>query len=378
MLGGRSASTSPRASPRTSIKSPRVLISKTISGSAKVHATVANDDFSPQPDTSLVSSGKNNVRANGTEPEIVLYRKSSNNKEFDDLERSNSFLRSNDSDYQPNERGLVVRDFDNDLNASTDVDDGYIGRVSSTSSKRSMRGKSRGIQWAASSSQRHSSSSFMSNASSNSNPTISSVETLINFLTAHLPLITSDREYLRQLEEMSADVLAESPDVEVQRIFKAHGWTGSRYRNSEEKPVEAASLLQALSNLYLKNKMQQYTSHISSLLGNGDEKGADQILSFCPDLLLTCLKKHGAPKAHEKELVTHTFMGACMLADISGFSKFSGAMCLKGASGLDDLRDATSVFLGHLVKTVYEFQGDGKSLLIYFSFLLFILFLLFM
>eukprot|EP00981_Chlorochromonas_danica_P015276 scaffold11522_cov239-Ochromonas_danica.AAC.3 len=47
-----------------------------------------------------------------------------------------------------------------------------------------------------------------------------------------------------------------------------------------------------------------------------------------------------------------------MLADISGFSKFSGAMCQKGVSGLDDLREATNVFLGALVKTVYEFQGD--------------------
>jgi hypothetical protein len=28
-----------------------------------------------------------------------------------------------------------------------------------------------------------------------------------------------------------------------------------------------------------------------------------------------------------------TFKGACMLADISGFSKFSGAMCSKGVTG---------------------------------------------
>jgi hypothetical protein len=61
------------------------------------------------------------------------------------------------------------------------------------------------------------------------------------------------------------------------------------------------------------------------------------------------------------EVRSITFTGACMLADISGFSKFSGAMCLKGVSGLDELREATNGFLGHIVKTVYEFNGDGKS-----------------
>jgi hypothetical protein len=37
-------------------------------------------------------------------------------------------------------------------------------------------------------------------------------------------------------------------------------------------------------------------------------------------------------------------------------------MCSKGVSGLDDLREATNGFLGHFVKLVYEFEGDGLSL----------------
>lgn len=60
------------------------------------------------------------------------------------------------------------------------------------------------------------------------------------------------------------------------------------------------------------------------------------------------------------EVRSATFTGACMLADISGFSKFSGAMCLKGVNGLDELREATNGFLGHIVKIVYEFHGDGE------------------
>lgn len=207
---------------------------------------------------------------------------------------------------------------------------------------------------------RTSTASFLTNASGGTTSGMN-VEILINFLTTNLDqLAASDREYLRRFEELSLEVLCEAHDAELHRIFKAHGWTGSRYRSSEDKPLEAPSLLQALSNLYLKNKMSNYTTHISNLFGIGDEKGADQILSFCPDLLLTCLKTQGPIRPHSTDVRTYTFTGACMLADISGFSKFSGSMCQKGVSGLDDLREATSGFLGHLVKTVYEYHGDGK------------------
>ena len=43
-----------------------------------------------------------------------------------------------------------------------------------------------------------------------------------------------------------------------------------------------------------------------------------------------------------------------------GFSEFSGAMCARGVTGLDDLHTATNEFLGHFVDVVYQFQGDGK------------------
>jgi class 3 adenylate cyclase len=47
-----------------------------------------------------------------------------------------------------------------------------------------------------------------------------------------------------------------------------------------------------------------------------------------------------------------------MLADISGFSQFSGDMCSKGVNGLDTLHTATNEFLGHFVDVVYRFKGD--------------------
>ena len=190
------------------------------------------------------------------------------------------------------------------------------------------------------------------------------METLINFLTSNIDNITKDRDYLHKFEELSAEVLSVAHDAELHRIIKSHGWTGSRYRSSEDTPLEAQSLLQALSNLYLRNKVNSYTNRISNLFGLGDEKGADDIFSFCPDLLLNALKEQDARgKANLLDTDisnTYSFNGACMLADISGFSKFSGAMCSKGVSGLDELREATNGFLGHIVKIVYEYHGDGK------------------
>lgn len=35
-------------------------------------------------------------------------------------------------------------------------------------------------------------------------------------------------------------------------------------------------------------------------------------------------------------------------------------MCSKGVVGLDELRETTNGFLGHIVKMVYEHRGDGK------------------
>jgi hypothetical protein len=240
--------------------------------------------------------------------------------------------------------------------------------------------------------------SFVSQASGNGSAA-NSVETLINFLTTNIDNNNiKDRTYLRKFEELTAEVLSIAHDAELQRIIKSHGWTGSRYRNSEDTPLEASSLLQALSNLYLRNKVNSYTNRISNLFGLGDEKGADDIFSFCPDLLLTAIKENaqGNKAARDREnngfsngvnanassnsltsvvstgsaanrsailseqLNSYSFTGACMLADISGFSKFSGAMCSKGVSGLDELREATNGFLGHIVKIVYEYHGDGK------------------
>ena len=91
------------------------------------------------------------------------------------------------------------------------------------------------------------------------------------------------------------------------------------------------------------------------------------MFSFCPDTLLHILKNRSdalplsASSIGEGSSTSYSFHGACMLADISGFTKFSSLMCRKGVRGLDNLRDVTNGFLGYFVRIVYEHRGDGKS-----------------
>jgi len=90
---------------------------------------------------------------------------------------------------------------------------------------------------------------------------------------------------------------------------------------------------------------------------------SNEVISFIPDCLLTYLKTHSSLKTSEDGIQSFSFTGACMLPDISGFSKFSGEMCSKGVSGLDELRESINGFLGHIVETVYEYDGDGKNVI---------------
>lgn len=52
------------------------------------------------------------------------------------------------------------------------------------------------------------------------------------------------------------------------------------------------------------------------------------------------------------------FHGVCLLADISGFTRLSGAFCEKGKLGLDGLQQATNGYMGRLVEVIYQHGGD--------------------
>jgi hypothetical protein len=187
------------------------------------------------------------------------------------------------------------------------------------------------------------------------------VDHLIDYLTVHLTELCGPRdEKMRVLEASTVETLSGCSDPELHRILKEQGWTGAHFQLSLEPPfIDAQSCLNALSNYYLKVNSQPAISDISAST-DLESHQLDQVLPFCPDVLVTYLKRQPI-NSFSSEPRRLTFHGACMLADISGFSKFSGAMCSKGVSGLDDLREATNGFLGYFVKQVYEYEGDGTS-----------------
>lgn len=80
--------------------------------------------------------------------------------------------------------------------------------------------------------------------------------------------------------------------------------------------------------------------------------------SFCPSILLSNFQHHPTRShcIHSKYI-----KAACLLADISGFSKLSGELCQRGAEGLDELHQATSGFLSEFMNIIYSFGGDGKN-----------------
>ena len=79
------------------------------------------------------------------------------------------------------------------------------------------------------------------------------------------------------------------------------------------------------------------------------------ISSYCPNLILSLLSLN-----HLSVPISYPITGACLLADICGFTKFSGDLCQEGVTGIDKLRRTTSTFLTKFIDTVYFYYGDGK------------------
>lgn len=76
---------------------------------------------------------------------------------------------------------------------------------------------------------------------------------------------------------------------------------------------------------------------------------------YCPNIVLSLLNKKKVLSP-----ISYSISGACMLADICGFTKFSGDLCQEGVSGIDKLRRITSSFLSKFIDTIHFYYGDGK------------------
>ena len=135
---------------------------------------------------------------------------------------------------------------------------------------------------------------------------------------------------------------------EFRSILVDHGFTERHGWPTHDVDINA--LLQQLSNLYITMQNKHSASHDTQ-----NKIKNIQSLTFCPNILFS-----NFPHDFSLQPTSRSFASAVLLADISGFSKFAGQMCLRGARGLDTLHKVTSDFLGHFVHTVYDFDGDGK------------------
>lgn len=91
-----------------------------------------------------------------------------------------------------------------------------------------------------------------------------------------------------------------------------------------------------------------------------DSEYSSVLMSFCADTLVSHLNE--SPLSAHEEISSRSWNkhGACLLVDISGFTRLSGELCAAGDNGLDELRQITSGYLSRLLHSVYSNGGDGK------------------
>lgn len=203
--------------------------------------------------------------------------------------------------------------------------------------------------------------SWYNNLGSASDDDRKPLEEMLNFLSTNKEQMFTKKECLAQFEQMTSMALLQNYDPKLQRILKDCGWLGSSFHDTEDIPLDVEYCIQSLSNYYLQ--LSQSKPGITSFSFN-HSMGARRLdvtenaVPYCPDLLVDVLMEN--PITSNSKADCMYFWGACVLADMSGFSKLSGALCSQGVGGLDELRATTSGFLGDLVATVYKYGGDGK------------------
>ena len=190
------------------------------------------------------------------------------------------------------------------------------------------------------------------------------LDSMISFLSNAPDNFNSSEILLNEFEKITGKALGEIKDPSLLIILKSFGWTGTRYSRAQTGNLDKKQMLQALSNFYLRLQAENYVEKGEETMEKRKED-FEYMKGFSPHLLINLLNKHPESILYCDENVPYVdFMGACVLIDISGFSKFSAAMCSQGANGLDELRNATNGLLGHFVASVNEHGGDGKRVIL--------------
>lgn len=88
-----------------------------------------------------------------------------------------------------------------------------------------------------------------------------------------------------------------------------------------------------------------------------EDSSSSAMKSFIPDTLLARLVENMNCN-RPTDATSRSFEGVCLIVDISGFTRLSGAFCAQGKVGIDGLQKIVNGYMGLLVEIIYEYGGD--------------------
>lgn len=188
----------------------------------------------------------------------------------------------------------------------------------------------------------------------------------------------NDHICLSQLSSLTRKNLGQLPEGSAfETVVESHGWNGREFIFSNPE-YDLNSLNKQMGSLFYAHFKLAASTTSKRSLEIDDAKPVDNIpkedkmiCSFCPDaLLFSLLTVLNADSKNRNESVMQnmliqepqsiSFRGACLLADISGFTKLSGKFSSRGSAGLEELHATASDYLGKFAKIVYAHGGDGS------------------
>ena len=202
----------------------------------------------------------------------------------------------------------------------------------------------------------------------------------INPVPNYIELISDeyDETTVKAVEDLLNQSIKDSSiDSSLQDTIRIHGWSGKNFDfREDEKWIMKHSLKNSIENLFFKKEYSLALPLESVCLPNYKKESNDTLIikSYCSDTLLNILKK--ANLKHLKKNLKYFFQGACLVADISGFTKLSAKLCDEGVSGLDKLHSIMKEYIGNIINIVYSYCGDGK-IFIYKYFIIYISYFIF-
>lgn len=153
---------------------------------------------------------------------------------------------------------------------------------------------------------------------------------------------------VKEFENKIIESTSKSIDKDLMTVLRNFGWNGKTFQMSSTIPFDPNPLLLALLNLHLRSTDKEHAKKRASFDCKSERKGSiatssrkshdsfecgneeihnednksekefyfEQVKSFCPSVLLSHLRAR--PPGQMLSVSSSVFMGACLLADISG------------------------------------------------------------